>query len=157
MCLVRYFKPTTAMRDAAVTIADRRALMIRVVRDAVLVVVEVVQFGEQTRSVRSMMLRSENFGARVAEERGVANEVCDARDEVRELQDEGAAISNPWSAPQPSPRASMLRALLCARRVSIVTLKGKQIHQLPDTTGTRNSRRLDDRDTASRSRLMYTR
>ena len=125
MCLVRYFKPTTAMRDAAVTIADRRALMIRVVRDAVLVVVEVVQFGEQTRSVRSMMLRSENFGARVAEERGVANEVCDARDEVRELQDEGAAIWEPVERPAAIASGVDAESMLCARSVSIVTLKAQ--------------------------------
>ena len=52
---VRYFKPTTAMRDAAVTIADRRAQMKRVVRDAVRVVVEVVPVGDQSRSVCSKM------------------------------------------------------------------------------------------------------
>ena len=96
---VRYFKPTTATLDVAVTSGDRRAQMKRVVRDAVQVVVEVVLVGGKTRSVRSMMLSSENSGARLAEERGVADEGCDARDDVRVLQDEGAAMREPVERP----------------------------------------------------------
>ena len=131
-----YFKPTTAMRDAAVTVGDRRALMMRVVRDAVRAVVEVVLVGCKTRSVRSMMFGSVNSGARVAEERGVANAVGDARDEVRVLRDEGAAIWKP--AERPAAVASGVG------RESIVVRQKREslsLERRADPTASRQTRR----------------
>ena len=89
---VRYFKSTTATLDVAVTGGARRAMTMRVERCAIRVVVEVVLLGDQIWSVRSMLFGSENSRARLAEERGVADEGCDARDEVRVLRDKAATM-----------------------------------------------------------------
>ena len=96
---MRYFKSTTATSSVAVTGGARRVMTMRVERCAIRVVVEVALFGDQIRSVRSMLFGSENSGARLAEERGVADEGCDARDEVRGLRARGAAIRRPVERP----------------------------------------------------------
>ena len=71
------------MLDVAVTTRERRLQMVCMTRDAARVVVEVFLVGEQIRSARSKMFGSEKSGARLAEERVVADAACDARDEAR--------------------------------------------------------------------------
>ena len=131
--------------------------MKRVVRDAVRVVVDVVPVGDQCRSVCSKMFGTEDDGARVAEERGVANEVGDARDEVRVLRDKAATIWKPVERPAAVASGVVMESIIVRQRREVSDSrrherqagKGERTQHVPDKHASGFRNRDADR-TASR-------